>query len=86
MKKAIVQSTKNDLASLMGKKVTLFCARYIYCGTLSGVNDNYVILVEPSIVYETGAFDKKDWHDAQKLPKPEWHVMRHAIESFGIMN
>lgn len=85
MKRVIVQSTNEGLESLMGERVTLFCTRYIYTGVLTGLNDNFVLLTEPSIVYETGDFSKKDWGDAQKLPKDEWYVMLHSIESFGIM-
>jgi len=85
MKRVIVQSTNEGLESLLGEKVTLFCTRYIYTGILTGLNDNFCLLTEPKIVYDTGAFDKKDWQDAQSLPKPEWYVMLHSIESFGIM-
>lgn len=85
MKRIVVQQSNEGLEALMGERVTLFCARYIYTGMLVGVNDHFVLLEEPSIVYDTGAFDKKDWQDAQKLPKKEWYVMMSAIESFGIM-
>lgn len=46
---------------------------------------NFNLLQDPYIVYETGAWDKKDWTDAQKLPKSEIYIMLHSIESFGIM-
>lgn len=85
MKKVIVQSTNEGLESLMGEKVTLMCTRYTYTGVLTGIDDNFVMLDEPYIVYETGAFDKKEWADAQKLPKKQWYVMLHSVESFGIM-
>lgn len=84
MKRLIVSQTNEGLESLMGEKVTLFCTRYIYYGTLIGLNDNFCLLEDPYIVYETGAWDKKDWADAQKLPKKEWYIMLHSIESFGI--
>ena len=73
------------LLALMGEKVTLFCLNYIYHGTLVGVNDSYVKLEEPSIVYATGAFTEKNFADAQRLPKNEWYVQIAAIESFGIL-
>jgi hypothetical protein len=84
--KRIVETTSNEgLEALLGEKVTLFCTRYIYTGKLIGVNANFYLLEDPSIVYETGEFSKSDWADAQKLPKKEWYVMLHSIESFGIM-
>lgn len=85
MKRVIVQNTNEGLESLLGEKVTLLCTRYIYTGTLSGLNDNFCLLSDPSIVYETGAWDKKDWADVQALPKKEIYIMLHSIESFGIM-
>lgn len=84
--KRIVESTSNEgLEALLGEKVTLFCTRYIYTGKLTGVNDQFCLLENPSIVYSTGSFEDKDWADAQKLPKKEWYVMYHSVESFGIM-
>lgn len=85
MKRVIVQSTNEGLESLLGEKITLLCTRYIYCGVLIGINDNFCLLQDPSIVYETGAWDKKDWQDVQKLPNKEVYIMLQSIESFGIM-
>lgn len=70
------------LVALMGKKVLLFCLNYIYTGTLNGVNDKCVLLDDAQIVYETGAFDKKSFTDAQLLPFP-LYVSTAAIESFS---
>jgi len=83
--KRIIESTSNEgLEALLGEKVTLFCTRYIYYGTLTGLNGNFCLITDPYIVYETGDWSKEDWSDAQKLPKKEWYVMLHSIESFGI--
>ncbi len=84
--KRIVETTSNEgLEALLGEQVTLFCTRYIYTGRLIGVNTNFCLIENPAIVYETGPLGDKDWQDVQKLPKKEWYVMLHAIESFGIM-
>jgi len=84
--KRIVESTSNEgLEALLGEKITLFCTRYIYYGRLIGVNEHFCLLQDPYIVYDTGAFDKAEWQDAQKFPKKEWYIMLHAVESFGIM-
>lgn len=85
MKRVIVQSTNEGIESLLGETVTLLCTRYIYTGTLVGVNDHFCILQDPYIVYETGAWDKKDWSDAQKLPNKEHHIMLQSVESYGVM-
>lgn len=71
------------LIGLMGQVVTLFCGVYIYTGKLVGVNDSFVKLDQPKIVYETGEFTTKTWKDAQALPN-SWYVQTAAIESFGI--
>ena len=70
------------LISFLGKRVTLFCLNYFYTGTLVGVNDEYVKLEDPSIVYETGPFGSGGWKDAQPLPTPHF-VMKGLVESFG---
>lgn len=83
--KVIVKEVENEgLAGLLGKRVTLFCSAYIYTGTLVGVNESCVKLSDPSIVYETGPLNTKQWKDAQSLPN-EWYVTIASIESFGLL-
>ena len=84
MKKLIeVQEVEGEgLVKLMGEQVMLFCVNYIYTGKLIGVNEAYVLLENPSIVYETGPFGDKKFKDAQALPF-EHYVQISAIESFG---
>ncbi len=72
------------LEALMGQRVTLFCQIYIYTGKLVGVNKSFVLLEDAAIVYETGSFSTSEWKDAQKLPNDQY-VMKHAIESFGVL-
>lgn len=83
--KKLVEIEGSGLESLIGEVITLFCCRYIYTGKLTGVSDDCVELSDPSIVYETGPFDKKGWQDAQRLPHKTWFVSRESIESFGVM-
>lgn len=73
---------KNALVELIGKRLTFFCMNYIYTGNLVGVNEYSVLLEDPAIVYETGAFDTTGWKDAQKLPH-QIFVMLSAVEAFG---
>ena len=81
--KRIIESDKPDgLEGLLGERVTLFCAAYIYTGKLAGMDDTCVKLVDASIVYETGPLNDKVWQDAQALPGP-WYVQLSSVESFG---
>ena len=84
MKKIIIEESGEGLVKLLGKRVTLFCANYIYTGELTGVNDTCVLLKDAGIVYETGELNSKDWKDMQKLPN-DWYVSTQSIESFGVM-
>jgi len=87
MKKLVeVQEVEGQgMESLLGEVITLFCCRYIYTGKLTGVNDTFVLLEAPSIVYETGDFKDKDWENAEQLPHKEWRVTMASIESYGVM-
>ncbi|MBU6232242.1 hypothetical protein KGP36_06430 [Patescibacteria group bacterium] len=80
----IIDDTDSGLEALLGETVTFFCLNYIYTGKLVGVNDKFVLLEEPKIVYETGPFGEKQWKDAQALPH-ELYVMLSAVESFGLV-
>jgi len=82
--KKIVEVENEGLMGLIGETVTLLCMSYFYTGKLEGVNETCVLLSDPKIIYETGAWDKKDWTDAQSLPGP-LYVQVSAIESFGIL-
>ena len=82
MKKIVQEVAGEGLDKLLGERVTLFCANYIYTGNLTGVNDSCVLLTDAAVVYETGPFGDKKWKDAQELPA-EWYVQINAIESFG---
>jgi hypothetical protein len=84
MKKIVTEVQGEGLVALLGEHVMLFCANYIYAGTLTGVNDTCVLLDDAKIVYETGAFSDSKYKDAQNLPTKTWYVQTSAIESFGI--
>ena len=82
--KEVVEVNGEGLESLLGETVTFFCAVYIYTGKLIGVNSTCIKLENPKIVYETGAFNTKEWKDAQALPN-EFYLMTSMIEGFGIV-
>ena len=82
MKKIVTEVAGEGLEKLLGERITIFAANYIYTGILSGVNESCVLLTQAAVVYETGPFGDKKWKDAQDL-SDEWYVQIHAIESFG---
>lgn len=85
MKKLVqIQEVADEgLVGLMGKTVTLMCMNYFYTGVLTGVNDKFVQLTDPKIVYDTGNWETKNWNDAQKLPTKEIYIMLASVEAFG---
>jgi hypothetical protein len=84
MKRIIEDSEPNGLESLLGKRVLLMCANYFYEGKLIGVNKDFVLLEDPSIVYETGEWSNKGFADKQALHTGNWYVRVDAIESYGV--
>lgn len=83
--KQIIEVTEGvGLEGLLGENVLLICRAYFYVGKLTGVNDTFVELTDPSIVYETGAWSDKTYRDAQKLHASKFYIQRSAIESFGV--
>jgi len=80
----IIEEKGEGFEKFLGERITVFCANYIYTGKLSGVNETCLLLTDPSIVYETGAFSEKPWKDAQALPH-DWYILINAVESFGVL-
>jgi hypothetical protein len=72
------------MKELIGQRITIFCAVYIYTGELVEVTDTHIKLKDAAIVYETGAFDNNRWADAQALPN-DWYVSLGMVESFGVL-
>lgn len=84
MKKLVTEVENEGFMKLIGETITVFCASYIYTGKLVGVNETCILLDNPKIVYETGAFTDSAWKDAQALPN-SWYIQMNMIESFGIL-
>lgn len=85
MKKLIVEEKNEGLLKLLGERVTFFCLNYIYVGKLIGINDTCILLENPSIVYETGAFTDNKYKDEQSLCIKEFYIALNCIESFGVL-
>ena len=84
MNKLVEQVDGEGVESLLGEQVTFFCTNYIYTGKLIGVTATCVLLQDPKIVYETGAFTDAAWKDAQPVC-PYLYIQTAAIESFGVV-
>ena len=85
--KKLVEVTEvagEGLEALLGERVLLMCAAYFYEGKLVGVNERFVQLEDPHIVYDTGDWKKAGFTDRQKLHSPLWYVTTSSIESFGV--
>jgi hypothetical protein len=82
--RTIEENQSEGLISLIGQRITCFCAIYIYTGDLVGVGESCIKLENPAIVYETGAFSQKEWKDAQLLPGTIY-VQTGMIEMFGVV-
>jgi hypothetical protein len=82
--KEVIEVENEGLIKLLNQKVLLMCANYFYCGKLVGVNDDCVLLENPHIVYETGAWDDDSYSDAQEMHADQWYVAKGAVESFGL--
>lgn len=62
MKRIIEDTNMTDgLSDLLGENVELWCLNYIYAGKLLGVNDNFVLLGDAHLVYETGELNAKTY-------------------------
>lgn len=86
VKQIVVDDDKEGFNALLGKRITVFCAAYIYCGDLVGVNSDCIKLANAGIVYDTGDFKTAKWQDYQPFPSPGgWYVQKSSIEGFGLL-
>ncbi len=73
----------DGLPGLVGERIVLLCANYIYEGILVGLNGDLgcCVLDDASIVYETGAWSAATWKNAEKMGDGHF-VQLVSIESF----
>ncbi len=76
----------SGFTQLIGKTITVFCCRYIYHGKLIEEGEDFIKLQKPSIVFDTGDFEKKEFANIQSLQVETWNVSKQSIESFGVLN
>ena len=83
--KYLVEDKKEDaLVNLLGKKVFFLCSNWHYYGRLVGVDDRYVQVASPEIVYEVGEW-ANGWDYAELLPTKHLFIMIQSIESFLVV-
>ena len=71
--------------ALLGERLTMWCLDgFIYTGTLEGVNNTFIKLVDAAQVFETGPFNDKKWKDAQPLPNA-LYIPANAYGPFTIL-
>ena len=75
--------TDNLVEGYLEKRVWVWCANYIYLGTLIGYSDSFLMLKEPYVVYQTGDLCADKIQDAQPLPDETLLISRGAIESLS---
>ena len=78
----VIEVDGEGLESLLNKNVMIMCFNYFYTGKLVGVNDTFIKLENPHIVYETDAFSDKNFKDAQKISDNPHYIQISAIESY----
>ena len=74
---------EQKLQALVGKWVLVMGVNYFYWGVLVQIDEHFIVLKDPFIVYETGAWDAKKFQDAQSMGVPEVWVNRGAVESIS---
>lgn len=80
-----IEDVDDGFIALLGERITVMCACYFYTGKLIGVNNTCILLEDPAIVYETGAFTDKHWKDCQSMNVKQWYIQTSLIESFGVL-
>lgn len=84
MKKLVnVQEVEGEgLIKFLGEQVIIYCDSFFYSGVVSGVNGEFVLLTDASIVYDVGEPSAKVYTNVKKLPYDPY-IMKAKIEHFG---
>ena len=83
-KTEVIEVTNEGPVELLDKKVIVFCSTYFYTGKLIGINDKYIKLENPAIVYETGNFKDAKWKDEQPLGVPFLLLFMTSFEGMAL--
>lgn len=77
---------ESGYSQLIGETITVYTCRYIYHGKLIEEGEDYIKLLNPAIIYETGSYEDKNFADKQSLHTETWNIAKQSVESFGILN
>lgn len=80
----VVEVEDAGLIALLDQHVLVIGVNYHYAGKLIGVNTDCIELENCYLVFETGAYNAKEWKLAEKLPGDSRLIMKRAIESIGL--
>ena len=80
-----MESIEETIEDLIGEKVVIYCARFIYCGKLVAADDRWLFLESAEMVYDTGEHskEKEKWAASEPTWSPQWRISVAAIESLG---
>ena len=84
MKKVIQVTEVNGegLEAFLNKRIFIVCRSYFYAGTLTGINDDCVLLEDARFVLESGSFEGKGIANSEKVSGGKIYVAKNAIEAF----
>lgn len=80
MKRIVETDTRTELDKFLGKQVVFMCLNYFVTGILVGINDDFFVLEDPHIIYETGPWSDGKWKDCQDMKEESINVMKSAVE------
>ena len=81
--KKLITDVADGLESLLGERVMLWCANYIYSGVVEGVSATCVKLTDAHVVYETGELTSSENKNTQQVGS-DLYVQIAAVESFYV--
>ena len=83
--KKVIQITEVEgegLEAFLNKRIFIVCRSYFYAGTLTGINDDCVLLEDARFVLESGSFEGNGIANSEKVKGGKIYVAKNAIESF----
>jgi hypothetical protein len=80
-----VVDVEGGYITMLDKEVYVICTSYAYTGTLSGVNNTFLEISNPSIVYDSGPWTAKKFSDVQALPTKKVVIQLSQIESTFVL-
>lgn len=83
--KKVIQVTDVEgegLEAFLNKRIFVVCRSYFYAGTLTGINNDCILLKDARFFFESGSFEDKWIAHSEKVKGGKFYVAKNAIESF----